>query len=163
MKPYAFVLKSLLVAATLGAVAVAGAESAPAKPAPGTPSAKKTEPTKPDPKKQAEEEMGTIPGTTIARANGTFLGLTLEGGRFRLSFYNEKKKPVPGDALRATARWNPSQKTGSEFTVLNPSGDKMSLMGGKFVQPPYNYKVYFTLILDESGGNNETYVIDFRG
>ena len=44
--------------------------------------------------KAAEEEMGTIEGMTLNRANGTFLGLTVEGGQWKLRFYDEKKKPA---------------------------------------------------------------------
>jgi len=129
------------------------------KPAPGTPSTKKT-----DLKKKAEEEMGKISGITLARANGTFLGLALDGGNLRLSFYDDKKKPVPPDVPRAAARWNPRYKLGEDRTVLNPAPDGKSLLGVRIVRPPFNYKIYLTLLKGGGdGAGNESYVVDAAG
>ncbi|OHE79588.1 MAG: hypothetical protein A3G75_09025 [Verrucomicrobia bacterium RIFCSPLOWO2_12_FULL_64_8] len=186
MKSHLLFLKPTLAVAAMGLVAMVNAQytapaasttpapqaaektatkAAPAqssaKPSPGTPPA-----TKPDPKKKAEEEMGKIPGLTLTRANGTFLGLTLEGGNLKLSFYDEKKKPSSPDVPRAVARWNPRYKLGEDRTVLNPAPDGKSLLGVKIVRPPYNYKIYLTLIKageEGSNTNNESYVVDAAG
>ncbi len=136
-------------------------EKAPAK-SPTAPAkkAEKTEPKKEEP--AAEEAEPVIPGTTIARADGTFLGLSLEGGNFKLSFYDEKKKPVSANVVRATARWNPVNKTGELRVVLNPTGDGLALTGPQQVRPPFVFKVYLTLI-NEAGEAVESHAVDFRG
>lgn len=119
-----------------------------------------------DAKKEAELK---IEGITIARPNGAFLGITLEGGTFKLSFYDAKKKPAVPDVTRAAARWNPNYKTGSERVILNLSADGKALVGRKAVRPPYAFKLYLTLLAPAStpgteGGEQatESYVVDFR-
>ncbi len=107
----------------------------------------------------AQEEEGTIPGIAIPRASGGFLGLEIVGGNFKISFYDTKKKPVPVDVTRATARWDNKQKLGSDFTVLNPASDNMSLVGAKFVRPPYKFIVFLTL-LNEAGEGVESYPVN---
>ena len=70
-----------------------------------------------------KEPEPIIPGLTIPRGNGTFLGLEVAGGNFKLSFYDKKKKPVAPDVSRATARWpNLKSVTGPNRTVLIQSG-----------------------------------------
>ncbi|MBI2514026.1 MAG: hypothetical protein HYV96_18800 [Opitutae bacterium] len=144
----------LLVILALGFVQLSAQTARPA--APG----------KADAKKDAEPK---IDGITIARPNGKFLGLALEGGTFKLSFYDEKKKPARPDVMRAAARWNPNYKQGSERVVLNPSADGKALVGTKPVRPPYAFKLYLTLLApastpgSESGEQaTESYVVDFR-
>ena len=56
----------------------------PAAPGKAAPAGKKTD--------AKEEEMGKIEGTTLNRAHGKFLGLTLQDGKLKLTFYDEKKK-----------------------------------------------------------------------
>lgn len=149
------------------AVVVASAETAPdktlpTKPAPGkaAPSAKAAPA---DPAKKKEEAMGKITGTEIPRANGTFLGLEVVNGTFKLTFYDKKKKPVTMDVTRATARWPNTRAPGDNRTVLNGSGT--SLVGAKPVVPPYTFNVYLTLLRGE--GENaqavESFVVPFRG
>lgn len=111
--------------------------------------------------KVAEEKEGKIVGVPINRPNGTFLGLSIEGGGFKLAFYNKKKNPIAIDVARATARWNPTQKKGIERIVLLPTGDGKALANGKFVMPPRVFKVYLTLLsADEQA--LESYVVDYR-
>jgi len=107
-----------------------------------------------------EEEMGVIEGIELARSNGTFLGLQVVSGNFKLSFYDAKKKPTKANVARATARWNANQKTGQDFTVLNPAGDT-ALVGAKFVRPPYNFIVFLVLI-NEAGDVVENYQVNMR-
>lgn len=122
-------------------------------------------PTKPAPKKlEVVVEEPKIPGTTIPRANGTFLGLEVVGGNFKLSFYDKKKKLMPIDVTRATARW-PNKKAataGDNRTVLNGSGT--ALVGAKPVVPPLVFNVYITLLQGEGDGAKavETYVVPFH-
>ena len=97
---------------------------------------------------KAEDEEGTIPGITLTRPSGTYLGLEIVSGNFKLSFYDDKKKPVAVDdaVARATARWDNKQKLGSDFTVMNKSDDGKALVGVKFVRPPYNFIVFLNLL-----------------
>lgn len=112
-----------------------------------------------------EEEMGTIEGTVLNRPNGHFLGLTLEGGKYKLTFYDEKKKPEKVDVTRAVARWPNMHGPGDHRTVLNPAGDGTFLMGVMFVRAPHAFKLFITLLQGE--GNTakgvENYTVDFRG
>ncbi len=142
----------------LAAVIAVGALQAQTKPAP-KPGAAKPE------TKQKEEEMGVIEGTTLARPNGHFLGLTLEGGKYKLTFYDKKKKPEKVDVTRATARWPNMHGPGDNRTILNPAGDGTFLMGAQFVRGPHSFKLFITLLRGE--GNEaagvESYTLDFRG
>jgi hypothetical protein len=133
-------------------VAPAPAKAAPAKAAP----AKKDE---------KKEELPAIPGTTILRANGTKLGLEIVGGRFKLSFYDKKHKPMAVDVTRATARW-PNTRSGTPTdyrTILNVSGT--ALIGERPVLPPHVFNVYLTLLQGEGDAAKavENYVVPFKG
>ena len=144
-------------------------KSAPAKATPAK--AEKAAPAKPGQKAEAkkpakpEDEMGTIEGQTIARANGKFLGLSLRDGKFVLSFYDEKKKPEKADVTRATARWNDPQAPGYKRAVMNIEPSGLKLAATTFVRPPYAFKLWITLLKAE--GDNaqalESYTIDFSG
>jgi hypothetical protein len=146
----------LLIAVLVGTTVPVRAESA--RPdAAQKPKADQAAPIAPD-KKQEEPK---IPGLTIVRAKGGFLGLVVENSNFKLSFYDGKKKPVPVDVTRATARWPVHYTVYDERTVLNPSADGMALTSTKFVRPPYQFKLYLTLITEGSSEAPEDYVIDF--
>ncbi|HKB57192.1 MAG TPA: hypothetical protein VKC51_06350 [Lacunisphaera sp.] len=147
----------------------------PADPAtPTTPAAKpevtaKTAPDKTpaakDKKVTKEEPPPKIPGVEIARPNGTFLGLEVAGGNFKLTFYDKKKKPMAVDVTRGMARW-PNKKsatTGDNRTVLNGSGT--FLVGAKPVVPPFAFNVYLTLLQGEGDEAKavENYVVPFHG
>jgi hypothetical protein len=108
-----------------------------------------------------EDEMGKIPGITLTRPSGTFLGLEIASGNFKLSFYDDKKKPVPVDDVvaRGTARWDNKQKVGSDFTVMNKTDDGKALVGVKFVRPPYNFIVFINL-LNAAGDVVESYPVN---
>lgn len=109
--------------------------------------------------------MGVIAGTTLNRPNGHFLGLTLQDGKFKLTFYDKKKKPEKVDVTRATARWPNLHGPGDHRTVLNPGGDGSSLVGAQFVRGPHSFKLFITLLQgegDEAKGV-ENYTVDFRG
>lgn len=168
MKPNARLLKTLLLAASLGIAGSLPAQNPPPAP-PQKPEvtkksdAKKSPSPAPDAKKSAKpEEEPKIPGITLARAKGGFLGILVENGKFKLSFYDEKKKPAKADVTRATARWPVQYKTGDERAVLNPDGDGTALTSPKFVRPPYAFKLYLFLFAEGSENAVENYVIDFR-
>lgn len=140
-------------AAGLFAAGLLSAQTAPvAKPAaPGTTV---------QPKKEEEPK---IPGTVVTRADGTFLGLEVVGGNFKLSFYDKKKKLVPPAVTRASARWPNPRGPGDFRTVLNPSGN--ALVGSKPVIPPFTFNVYLTLLKAEGDTETtvESFVVPFRG
>jgi len=118
-----------------------------------------TKPVPTAPKPAPKEDLPVIEGYEIARKSGGYLGLQVVGGNFQVSFYDEKKKAVAPDVARGSARWNPPQKTGSAFSVLNPAGDGMTLVGNKFVRPPLNFIVFITL-LNAAGEATETYSVN---
>jgi hypothetical protein len=162
-------MKTLVAfAVVLLAASQLSAQTPPAVVQPKAPAvAKPVDPKAPvTPAKKADKKadvMGVIPGTTITRADGTFLGLEVVGGNFKLSFYDKKKKPVAPDVTRANARWQNSRGPGDLRTVLNPSGN--ALIGAKPVVPPFTFTVYLTLIQGEGDEAKavENFVVPFRG
>jgi len=154
------------LAAVLLVASQLSAQTQPA-PAPATPpdvvEVKPAAP-KPVPKPPAKKvEEPKIPGYNITRANGTFLGLEVIGGNFKLSFYDKKKKAMAPDVLRGTARWPNVRGPGDNRTVLNPNGT--ALTGSKPVIPPFTFNVYLTLMQKEGEEEKsvESYVVPFRG
>jgi hypothetical protein len=121
----------------------------------GDATANPAEPTKDD------DKEGKIVGLAITRDNGNFLGLSVEGGGFKLAFYNAKKKPMAIDVATGVARWQPSYKKGNELAPLSPSGDGKALASSKFVQPPRIFKVYLTLF-NAAGDAVENYTVDYK-
>jgi hypothetical protein len=116
--------------------------------------------TPPQPAAKTADKVGVIEGVAIPRGNGTWLGIKVDAGNFILGFYDKKKKPMTPDAARATARWKPAAKTGSMLCVMNPGGDGKHLIGNKPVTPPFNFKLYLTL-LSADGGTMDSHVVDF--
>jgi len=161
MKLNAALAKSLLMAASIGMVVPLVAQTAPRKDGPKQPT--KPEAPKADPAlaSTAKEAEITLPGAVVTRANGGFLSLTVDGGHFKLSFYDAKKKPTAPDGVRATGRWTRLSTQDTDRGVFLPSGDS-AMSANTFVRPPYNLKVYLSLI----GADDaviESHVIDFRG
>lgn len=159
MKLAAFLLSIVITTGVMQAQTAPAPKAPGAKPAPG-----KVAPGKGAPGGK-EEEIGVIEGMTIARANGHFLGLKLEGGKYKLTFYDKKKKPEKVDVTRATARWPNMHGPGDNRTILNVAGDGTFLMGAQFVRGPHSFKLFFTLLRGD--GNEavsvENYTVDFRG
>lgn len=113
---------------------------------------------------EEEEEEGTIEGQPLNRPNGHFLGLTLTDGKFKLTFYDKKKKPEKVDVDRIMARWVYPMKAQHERTVLNPAGDGTYMMGVRFVQAPHTFKLYLTLLRGEGDATEtvESHTVDFK-
>ena len=131
--------------------------------------AKKTDATKKsDAAKKGEPEKKEEPkikGITVARGERGFLGVEIVNGAFKITFYDAKKKPVEPDVARAVLRWDPKYKVGQERIVLNPDADGKSLSAPRTIRPPYNFKLFITLIKEPSEKEDpvgETHVIDFR-
>lgn len=168
MKPNACLLKPLLLAALLGIAVPLLAENATpvSSPKPDVtikPDANKSTPPAPDAKMPAPPAPEPkILGIAVARPNGGFLGILVEDGKFKISFYDAKKKPAKVDVARATARWPVHYKVFDERTVLNPKADGTALTSPTFVRPPYVFKLYLSLLVEGSEDAAESYVIDFR-
>lgn len=98
----------------------------------------------------------------IARKDGRWFGLAVEGGHFMLRFYDKDKKPEKQpEAARVTARWSPVNKAGDQRAVLNPGGDRLAYTAPQFVSPPLTFRVYLTL-LDADGKAIETLSADMK-
>lgn len=173
MKLNAALTVSLLIAASIGIVVPLRAQTmgqtpaptpAPntAKPPPKTAPAKTTKPAKPSvtpaPKDEADIQL---PGIVQPRPNGTFLTVEVVDGKFKVGFYDAKKKAMTADVARASARWKTNKKLVEDHTILNASGDGKSLVGAAFVAPPYTFRLFLTL-LSEDGTAGETYVINMN-
>lgn len=100
-----------------------------------TPSAKPAAPA-------AKEEEITIPGVTLTRPDGRFLGVETAGVVMKITFYNAKKKAEAADVVRISARWSDSQP---RFTVLLPSAPE-TLVSPAVLKRPFNYIVYLALV-----------------
>lgn len=122
--------------------------------------------TKPAAGAAKKEAPAKIEGIEVARASGGFLGVVVVGNNFKISFYDDKKKPVQADVVRALLRWDPKNTSGWEHAVLNPTADLKALTGPKIVRPPYNFKLFITLMKEAADSPEpvvgETFVIDFR-
>jgi hypothetical protein len=121
-----------------------------------TPAGKTT--TKTAPKKEKEEAEPKIAGTIINRANGSFLGLSLENNTFKLSFYDAKKKPMAVDVPLATVRWKVQYQRNDELAVLNRGGDGKALVGAKIVRPPHAFRLRLNLL---SGEGDDAKVVEY--
>lgn len=141
---------------------------APPKQTTDKPDAKKAETAKkaPEPKKKEEPK---IEGITVSRGERGFIGVEIVNSTFKITFYDTKKKKIAPDVARAALRWDPKYKVGSERLVLNPDGDGKSLSSPKSIRPPYNFKLFITLIKEAKEATEsqdvagETHVIDFKG
>ena len=111
------------------------------------------------------EEPEKIKGIEIPRGTKGFLGIQIVDSTFRLSFYDEKKKPIPADMDRAALRWDPKYKVGEDRVVLTKNEDGKTLSSLKNIRPPYNFKLFITLLkdaTDSAPSSTESFTIDFR-
>ena len=153
MKINAALAKSLLLVVSTSLVVPLLAKP-PAKPAP----AKQEETAK----SEGDEAVPTIPGTEVARKDGTYLGITIENACFKIAFYDEKKKQIDCPVARAAARWKPNYTVVEEHCTLNPSGDGKTLISPT-VRPPYNFKLFLTLLSEDGQAVESFGNIGFRG
>ena len=109
---------------------------------------------------QADEaEKPEVKGVEMQRADGSYLGLAVEGNAFVIRFYDAEKKDAPVDVERATARWSAVQKAGQQRTVLNPSGS--ALISPAVVRPPLVFNVFVSFISTE-GEVTESFNFNLR-
>lgn len=180
MKLNAALAKSLLLAASVGMVIPIYAETtvtpAPSTPTPAKPPAKTppvsttkppakpAKPAKPAPAPAPAPETPAdiqLPGIVQPRPSGGFLSLEVVDGKFKISFYDAKKKPVAADVARAAAHWRTNRKITEEHAVFNPSSDGKSLVSAGFARPPFVFGIRVNL-LNEEGTAVESYLIDMR-
>jgi hypothetical protein len=117
-----------------------------------------------DKKDAKKEEPAKIEGMEIPRGDRGYLGLQIVDATFKLSFYDTKKKPTAANVDRAVLRWTPKYKTGDERIVLERAGDGKALTSSRNVRPPYNFKLFITLLKSAPDGSDavaESYVVDF--
>ena len=112
---------------------------------------------------ETPEAEPKILGTVVTRADGTFLGLEVVAGNFKLSFYDAEKKAIAPNVSQARATWPNPRGQGNLRTMLNLSEN--ALVGAKPVLPPYTYDV--RLVLLQGTGEQqqvvESFVVPFRG
>ena len=132
------------------------------KPVETTPPPAVTPPVKKVEKPKVPKEP-VIPGMTLVRPNGTFIGFEAVDGKFKLSFYDKKKKPMAVDVDGGLARWANTRGPGDIRSPLAVSGTAM--ITAKPAIPPFNFNVYITLLKGEgeSAKAVETYTVQFRG
>lgn len=146
------------------------AAPATAKPASNAPATKVATPRTPaavpahtEPKKPSMAPA--IEGIEIQRGDRGYLGLTIEKGGFKMTFYDREKMPVTPDVALVALRWPVNYQKSDERTTLLPSPDGKAMVSEKIVRPPFSFKVYMTLLKDNTPGADpgaESYVIDFR-
>jgi hypothetical protein len=120
-----------------------------------------------------EESEGTISGMPIQRAQGGWLGIEIKDQCFRMTFYNDRKRPVRADVAGAVLWWPVQYQPNNERVELTGSDDPAVLSSTKAIRPPYTFKLHITLLTDtNSSGSNpygaaapdpESYVVDFSG
>jgi hypothetical protein len=107
------------------------------------------------------DKEGTVAGIAIDRAQGGWLGLEIKGGSFQITFYNEKKKPVPADATSAVLRWSVHYQPNPERTELTPAGDPAVLASSYPVKPPHSFILHVTLLFDGKPDASESYTVNY--
>jgi hypothetical protein len=145
MKLRALFAKSLFLAASLSMAGPLLAQSTSGStPAPNSSSAAK----KPTVKHN-------IPGLTIARDKGGFLGLEVDSNNnFKLSFYDKDKAPVVADVASGTISWFFHDNGKEKFIyVLSPDADGKSLTSPRAIIPPLPHRAVLFLFSDPTSGN----------
>lgn len=111
----------------------------------------------------AKKEEPKIDGLVLKRANGGFIGVTLNGLSLRLKFHDDKKKPAAPGVVRALARWrHPKEPSKEQRAILNPDGEGFSLVSLPQFRPPYVYEVRVTLILKDGAAEEGGEALVFR-
>jgi len=152
MKINAALAKSLLLVSSFG-LALPILAKPPVKPAP----AKQEETAK----AEGDEAEPTIPGVSAKRANGGYVGVTVDANGFTVSFYDSKKKQVDCDVAQAAIRWRPSYTVVEERRMLNPSGDGKTLPSAS-VRAPYNFR-FRLILLDAAGAAVDSFSLNLNG
>lgn len=114
-------------------------------------------------KPATNEASASIPGITIERREGKgFLGIEVVDYNYKLTFYDQDKKPVAADRPRALLRWASRSKSGDERYMLSVGNDPHALTSPRYVRPPYNFQLFITLLDDNPETSTQTYAIRFQ-
>ena len=98
----------------------------------------------------------------MARAQGGWLGVEVANRTFKITFYNEKKKPVAADATSAILRWPVHYQPNDERIELLPTDDPSVLASPYVVKGPLSFKLHITLLWTSKPDYAESYVVDFQ-
>jgi hypothetical protein len=109
-----------------------------------------------------DEKEGTVAGMAIQRPQGGWLGVEIKDRTFRITFYNDKKKPVPADVTSAVLRWPVHYQPNDERTELLPSADPSVLASAYAVKGPLSFRLHITLLNEGKPDAVESYTIDFQ-
>ena len=77
-----------------------------------------------------------MPASRWRAPQGGWLGVEVADRTFRITFYNEKKKPVAADATSAILRWPVHYQPNDERTELLPTDDPAVLASPYAVKGP---------------------------
>jgi hypothetical protein len=120
-------------------------------------------PSAPPGKDKDKDEMGTVAGTPVERAQGGWLGIELKDNCFRLTFYNEKKKPTPADVSSAVFWWPVRYQPNAERTQLLPTDDPAVFASPYPVKAPHTFILHIVLLKADKPDTSEAYVINYSG
>jgi hypothetical protein len=107
-----------------------------------------------------DDKEGTITGIPIKRAAAGWLGIEIKDNCFRMTFYDDKKKPVAADRDSAVLWWPVHYQPNDERTELTSSDNPAVLSSPYTVKAPHTFKLHITLLIPGST-DVETYVVDF--
>lgn len=108
-----------------------------------------------------DDKVGTIAGLEIARKQGGYIGVEIVGGNFKITFYNEKKKPVAADRSSAVLRWPVHYQPNNEHTELLPTSDPAVLSNAYPVRAPYVFHKLHIVLMNEGGADAESFDQDY--
>jgi hypothetical protein len=122
---------------------------------------------------EAAGQTGKITGLPVHRHNGTWLGILLSAGNFRVTFYDKNKEPMAADATSVVLSWT-TPKTGTYApppisTQLYPLTDITSVFTNSFyVAYSHSMNLRIVLSVPSSDPNalspdTEVYNVKFTG
>jgi hypothetical protein len=120
---------------------------------------------------EAAGQTGKISGLAVRRHNGTWLGIQLTAGNFRVTFYDKSRNSTPADATSVVLSWT-VPKTGPyapppTSTQLSPLPDISSVFTNSFYVPyshPMNLRIILTVPASDPSALSpvtETYSVRF--
>jgi hypothetical protein len=121
-------------------------------------------------KSEAAVPTGKISGLPVRRHNGTWLGIQLTAGSFRVTFYDKNKNAMAADAMNVVLSWT-TPKMGTYApppisTQLSPLTDISSVFTNRYFVPythPMNLRIFLTVpASDPSALSPDTEVYSVR-
>jgi hypothetical protein len=120
---------------------------------------------------EAATPTGKISGLPVHRHNGTWLGIQLSAGNFRVTFYDKDKNLMAADATSVVLNWT-TPKTGAyapppSSTQLSPLPDISSVFTNSYYVPyshPMNIRIILTVPASDPSALSpaiETYNVKF--